>query len=76
VKWQKVEALYETYGKRGNITVEKCPYCDSKNIEYDGDMETDGCSADWATWAYWSINCNDCDFGINGKYVESSGGNW
>jgi len=27
VKWQKVEALYETYGKRGNITVEKCPYC-------------------------------------------------
>lgn len=77
LKWQKVERLYETYEKRGNITVEKCPHCGSKNIEYDGDMETDGCSADWATWAYWSINCNDCDdFSLSGKYVESYGGNW
>lgn len=72
--WFKVMGFWQQYKEKG-FTVDECPHCGSKDIEYDGDSETDGCESDWATWNYWYVNCNDCDdFSHKGKYVGRSGG--
>jgi len=74
--WQKIERLVNRFQEKG-FTVDKCPHCDSENVEYDGDGWADGCEADWASWQSWSVQCLDCDdFKHSGKYVTSSGGRW
>ena len=72
--WNKVEQRVAEMRERG-FTVDKCPHCNSENIDSDGDRESDGCEADWATWEYWSIWCKDCDdFKFSNQYVVNSGG--
>ena len=72
--WLKVMGLLRKFQEKG-FTVDECPHCGSKDIEYDGDSEADGCEGDWAVWHYWSVNCNDCDdFSHKGQYVGQSGG--
>lgn len=54
-----------------------CPCCGTKEYpEMDGESEADGCAADWAVWAHWSLWCvnEECDFTLSGSYVTQSGG--
>ena len=75
-QWLKVVSKVNDIKSKG-FNVDKCPCCDSTNIDFDGDSEADGCAQDWAVWHYWSVWCNDCpDFKHSGKNVAESGGSW
>lgn len=72
--WLKITDLLHKFQEEG-FTVDECPHCGSKDIEYDFDSEADGCQGDWAVWHHWSVDCNDCDdFSHKGQYIAQSGG--
>lgn len=83
--FQKAQIALEAMKERGRgigdmFTKHGCPCCgtkDHEHLEWDGESEGDGCSADWAVWCHWSAICinEECEgWGIHGSYVERSGG--
>ena len=76
VTWSKVESAIE-HNRTHGVNVDKCPFCDSIDLEADGEEETDGCAQDWATVCHWSLWCNNCDdFSQSGQYITASGGRY
>lgn len=51
-----------------------CPECFSGSVTHDGDYDTDGCAADWATTEYTSSHCNKCNHHASSSRVVRSGG--